>query len=335
MRKIFFAANILICLLMCGCSQNNMTEYTDNIFAMDTVMDLKIYSENDEALSEAKAEIRRIDTLFDRGNENSDIYKINKNKSADVSAETADVIRTALSISDRTGGAFDITVAPIMDLWGFYGNEFNVPSDDELQSTLEGVGYEKIRFDNTNISIPENTGIDLGGIGKGYASDRIAALLKNKGVKSAIISLGGNVHAIGKRNDGSEWTVGITDPHNKSQLIGKLKISDKAVITSGAYQRYFEQGGITYHHIIDPTTGKSADSGLASVTVIANSGMTADGLSTALFVMGLDKAIELWRGSSDFDAVFVDEGGMIYVTEGIADVFESDADYSICKRNDL
>ncbi len=334
MRKIFFVASILICLLICGCSQNNMNEYTENIFAMDTVMDLKIYSENDESLSEAKAEIRRIDALFDRGNENSDIYKINKNKSADVSAETADVIRAALSISDRTGGAFDITVAPVMDLWGFYGNEFNVPSDDELQSTLEGVGYEKIRFDNTNISIPENTGIDLGGIGKGYASDRIAALLKNKGVKSAIISLGGNVHAIGKRNDGSEWTVGITDPQNKSQLIGKLKISDKAVITSGAYQRYFEQDGITYHHIIDPTTGKSADSGLASVTVIANSGMTADGLSTALFVMGLDKAIELWRGSSDFDAVFVDEGGMIYVTEGIADVFESDADYSICKRND-
>lgn len=334
MRKIFFAASILICLLICGCSQNNMNEYTENIFAMDTVMDLKIYSENDESLSEAKAEIRRIDALFDRGNENSDIYKINKNKSADISAETADVIRAALSISDRTGGAFDITVAPVMDLWGFYGNEFNVPSDDELQSTLEGVGYEKIRLDNTNISIPENTGIDLGGIGKGYASDRIAALLKNNGVKSAIISLGGNVHAIGKRNDGSEWTVGITDPHNKSQLIGKLKISDKAVITSGAYQRYFEQDGITYHHIIDTTTGKSADSGLASVTVIADSGMTADGLSTALFVMGLDKAIELWRNSEDFDAVFVDDSGMIYVTEGIADIFESDADYSICKRND-
>ena len=334
MRKIFFAASILICLLICGCSQNNMNEYTENIFAMDTVMDLKIYSENDESLSEAKAEIRRIDALFDRGNENSDIYKINKNKSADISAETADVIRAALSISDRTGGAFDITVAPVMDLWGFYGNEFNVPSDDELQSTLEGVGYEKIRLDNTNISIPENTGIDLGGIGKGYTSDRIAALLKNNGVKSAIISLGGNVHAIGKRNDGSEWTVGITDPHNKSQLIGKLKISDKAVITSGAYQRYFEQDGITYHHIIDTTTGKSADSGLASVTVIADSGMTADGLSTALFVMGLDKAIELWRNSEDFDAVFVDDSGMIYITEGIADIFESDADYSICKRND-
>ena len=334
MRKIFFAASILICLLMCGCSQNNMKEYTKNIFAMDTVMDLKIYSENDEALSEAKAEIQRIDALFDRGNENSDIYRINKNKSADVSAETAEVIRAALSISERTDGAFDITVAPVMDLWGFYGNEFNVPSDSELQSALEDVGYEKIQLDGTNISIPENTSIDLGGIGKGYTSDRIADLLKNRGVKSAIISLGGNVHAIGKRNDGSEWTVGITDPHNKSQLIGKLKISDKAVITSGAYQRYFEQEGITYHHIIDPTTGKSADSGLASVTVITDSGMTADGLSTALFVMGLDKAIELWRSSSDFDAVFVDDGGMIYVTEGIADVFKSDADYLICKRND-
>lgn len=335
MRKIFFAASILICLLMCGCSQNTVKEYTDNIFAMDTVMDLKIYSENDEALSKAKAEIQRIDALFDRGNENSDIYRINKNKSADVSAETADVIRAALLISERTGGAFDITVAPVMDLWGFYGNEFNVPSDDELQSTLDGVGYEKIQLDGTNISIPENTGIDLGGIGKGYTSDRVADLLKNNGVESAIISLGGNVHAIGKRNDRSNWTVGITDPHDKSQLIGKLKISDKAVITSGAYQRYFEQNGITYHHIIDPKSGKSADSGLASVTVIADSGMTADGLSTALFVLGLDKSIELWRNSEDFDAVFVDEGGMIYVTEGIADIFESDADYSICRKNNL
>ncbi|MGN0150666.1 MAG: FAD:protein FMN transferase [Clostridia bacterium] len=335
MRKIFFAASILICLLMCGCSQNTVKEYTDNIFAMDTVMDLKIYSENDESLSKAKAEIRRIDALFDRGNENSDIYRINKNKSADVSAETADVIRAALLISERTGGAFDITVAPVMDLWGFYGNEFNVPSDDELQSTLDGVGYEKIQLDGTNISIPENTGIDLGGIGKGYTSDRVADLLKNNGVESAIISLGGNVHAIGKRNDGSNWTVGITDPHDKSQLIGKLKISDKAVITSGAYQRYFEQNGIMYHHIVDPKSGKSADSGLASVTVIADSGMTADGLSTALFVLGLDKSIELWRNSEDFDAVFVDEGGMIYVTEGIADIFESDADYSICRKNNL
>lgn len=331
MRKTFLAVITMICLLMCGCTQKS--EYTKTIFAMDTVMDLTVYSENEEALSEAETEIRRIEALLDRGNENSEIYKINKNKSAVISEETAEVIRTALSISEKTNGAFDITIAPVMDLWGFYGSEFRVPSDDELQAALDGVGYKKIQLDGNNISIPQNTCIDLGGIGKGYTSDRIADVLKNNGVTSAIISLGGNVHAIGKRNDGKEWTVGITDPHDKSQLIGKLKISGKAVITSGGYQRYFEHDGITYHHIIDPETGKSAMNSLSSVTVISDSGITADGLSTSLFVMGLDKSIDFWRNSQDFDAVFVDDNGRIYVTEGIADSFESDGGYSICRYN--
>lgn len=328
MRKVFLA--LIICLLMCGCAKN--AEYTKSIFAMDTVMDLKIYSENEEALSNAEAEIKRIEALLDRGNKSGEIYKINESKSADISAETAEIIRAALSVSERTDGAFDITIAPVMDLWGFYGGEFRVPSDGELKSALENVGYEKIQLNGSSISIPESTGIDLGGIGKGYTSDCIANLLKNSGVNSAIISLGGNVHAIGTKPGSDGWTVGISDPHDKSQLIGKLKISDKAVITSGGYQRYFEQDGITYHHIIDPKTGKSADSELASVTVIADSGTTADGLSTALFVMGLDKATKLWRESDDFDAVFVEDSGRIYVTEGVADVFESDDDFTVIKR---
>lgn len=329
MCKTLLAVTASICLLLCGCAQK--FEYSKSIFAMDTVMDLTIYSENENALSEAEAEIRRIESLLDRGNENSDIYKINNNKSTVISEETAEIIRSSLSISEKTDGAFDITIAPVMDLWGFYGSKFRVPSHDELQTALSGVGYEKIQLDGNNISIPQNTCIDLGGIGKGYTSDRVTSMLKDNGITSAIISLGGNVHAIGKKSSGEDWVVGITDPHNKSQLIGKIRISDSAVITSGGYQRCFEQDGIKYHHIIDPKNGKSADSGLASVTVISGSGAHADALSTALFVMGLDKGLEFWRDNRDFDAVFVDDNGQIYITDGISDIFESDYGYTICR----
>lgn len=332
MRKIsFYFIGFLLCFLVSGCSQNtNMQEYTKTIFAMDTVMDLKIYSDNgDNALEEAENEILRIEKLFDRGSKDSEIYKINQNKTAEVSADTAEVVSYAIAISQKTNGAFDITIAPIMDLWGFFGSAFKVPSDAELTSVLSDVGYENVQIKGKQISISENTTIDIGGIGKGYASDKVTELLKNSGVKSAIISLGGNVYAIGKKPDNSLWTVGIANPKKPAQPIGKIQISDKAVVTSGGYQRYFEQDGITYHHIIDPKTGKSADNGLASVTIIADSGTNADGLSTSLFVMGLEKSIEFWRRYKNFDAIFVDSQGAIYITSGVNNAFESEYEYTI------
>lgn len=324
MRKTFFVISAFLCLTLCGCGKR---EYTDSLFAMDTVMDLKIYSENDAAISKAEAEIKRIDSLLDRGNPDSEIYKINTKKTAAVSDETADLIQTAIDISEKTNGAFDITTAPVSDLWGFYGGYFRVPSDSEIDSALKGVGYEKIQLNTNTVFVPGNTSIDLGGIGKGYASDRASDILKENGVTSAILSLGGNVYALGKRSDGSDWTVGITDPGNKPQILGTITVSDKAVVTSGGYQRYFEQDGKTYHHIIDPKTGKSAQSGLSSVTVISQGGALADGLSTALFVMGLDKGIDLWRKSNNFDAVFVDNDGRVYVTDGIRNAFKSEREY--------
>ncbi len=329
MRKVFSVIAVSLCLALCGCAEK---EYEKSIFAMDTVMDLKIYSNNGETLSKAEEEINRIDALFDRGDENSEIYKINNDKTAAVSAETSYVIRTALSLSERTGGAFDITTAPVTDLWGFYGGNFRVPSQDEIQKALEGVGYEKIKLDGNTVIMPENTSADLGGIGKGYASDRVISALEENGVKSAVISLGGNVYALGSRPDGQKWSVGIADPADKSQLAGKIKVSGRAVVTSGGYQRYFESGGKIYHHIIDPKTGESARSGLSSVTIISESGISADALSTALFVAGLERGADIWRGSDDFEAVFVDDDGVIYVTEGIADSFESDRDFHVLRR---
>lgn len=324
MRKIWLA--VLLCLALCSCAK---TEYKKSIFAMDTVMDLTVYGENEDALLSAEAEIKRIDALLDRGNESSEIYQINNKKTAEVSSETAELIKTAVGISEKTDGAFDITTASVTDLWGFYGGNFRVPTDSELKTALYSVGYEKIQLDGRNITIPENSSIDLGGIGKGYASDRVMEVLKNNGAKSAVISLGGNVRTLGKKPNGQEWKIGITDPMDKSQLLGTVSVCDSAVVTSGGYQRYFEADGVTYHHIIDPETGKCAQSGLASVTIIAKSGTVADGLSTALFVMGLDKAAEFWREDGSFEAVFVDDGGDIYVTAGIADTFSSGKNYSV------
>lgn len=327
MRKICLILGVCICFLLCGCTATR--EYAKTIFAMDTIMDLKVYDENEAALSAAETEIKRIDSLLDRGKENSEIYWLNKNKRIDASTETAKLFQEALSVSKKTDGAFDITIAPVMDLWGFYGGTFHVPEESELQAALSGVGYEKIKLETNCVAMPENTSIDLGGIGKGYASDRAAAVLRENGAASAILSLGGNVYALGKKPDGGLWNVGITDPHNKTQMIGWLSVSDKAIVTSGGYQRYFEQDGAVYHHIIDPKTAKSADSGLASVTVIADSGTQADALSTALFVMGLDKSAALWRTHSDFEAVFVDDSGEIYITKGIENVFSSEHSYQV------
>ncbi|MCI8405144.1 MAG: FAD:protein FMN transferase [Clostridia bacterium] len=320
MNKAFAGAIVTVCVSLCACAHSETQEQTRHIFAMDTVMDITVYTESDEAeetLFAAENEIRRIDALLDRKNTVSEVYNINRKKIENISWEMNSVLSAAQEISKRTDGAFDITIAPVMDAWGFYDGEFKVPSDDELKAAMRGVGYKKILMGDSMIEMPPDTSIDLGGIGKGYASDRVAELLHSSGITSAVISLGGNVHAIGKRKDGNNFNIGITDPHNKEQVIGIIQVSDKAVVTSGGYQRYFESGGKTYHHIIDSKTGVSAASGLASVTIVADKGILADGLSTAIYVMGLEKGIELWRRSNDFEAVFVLEDGQIYITEGI------------------
>ena len=162
--------------------------------------------------------------------------------------------------------------------------------------------------------------VDLGGIAKGFTSDRVMELFSADGVTSGIISLGGNVQTLGTKPDGSLWRVGIQDPDDSSGIIATIEVADKAVITSGGYQRYFEQDGTTYHHIIDPRTGMPADSGLTSVTIVSDDGTLADGLSTSLFIMGKEAALDYWRAHRDnFDVILVASDGSITISEGLAD----------------
>lgn len=338
-RKNLFVFVVLCCLtlLLCvGCS-NKMEPVTVEFFAMDTYMTMTAYgSRAAEALDEAEKKIHLLDDLFSTGNPDSEISVLNRDKKLDVSDETYELIRRAGEFYDSTGGVFDISVYPIMRAWGFTDGNYRVPSEKELKSLLTHVHGDKIlcgdQGNRISLEDPEME-IDLGGIAKGYTSDLVMDILRDHGVEYALINLGGNVRTLGTKPDGSEWSIGIADPSDPESYIGGIHMKDKAAITSGGYQRYFEQNGKTYIHIIDLSSGYPADSGLKSVTIIAEDGTMADALSTSLFIMGRDKAAAYWRENADlFDAVFVDEDGKVLITEGLEDAYFSDNDFQVIRR---
>lgn len=317
---------LIFVLILTGCAASSPEAANKTVFAMDTVMELTVYGDGrNEALEAAEAEIFRLDALLDRGDEDSDVSRLNNG--LPVSAETEELVMRALDIGASTGWAFDVSVAPLIDAWGFYDGKYRVPTEDELSKAMERVGGEKIGPD-LELNGAE---IDLGGIAKGYASERAAEILKNRGITSALLSLGGNVRAVGSRPDGSPWRVAVQNPDG-GDYIGVLTLADSAAVTSGDYQRYFESGGKRYHHIIDPKTGRPAESGLRSVTVVCGDAALADGLSTALFVMGLEGAGDCWRGGTyDFEAVFVTDDGGVFITSGLEGRFESESEYEVIK----
>ena len=293
------------------------------LFAMDTVMNLMAYGSHAEAaLTAAQNEIERLDALFSISSASGDIMPLNQNHTGEVSDDTKTLVQRALEISDATGGLFDCTIEPVMRAWGFPSQKYRVPSPTELQELLAHVDYHQVQLSGNTVTIPYNVQIDLGGIAKGYASARVMDVFAENGVKSGIISLGGNVQALGLKPDGSRWRVGIQNPDNEEDTFAMVQIENEAVITSGGYQRYFDQNGTRYHHIIDPRTGYPADSGIISSTIVSKDGTLADGLSTSLFIMGLDEASDFWRKNQDnFDAILMTSDHQVYVTKGIADRF--------------
>lgn len=348
--RLILASAVVASMLLMGCGTASNTKNTGSasetqttnsttasstqpisqeIFAMDTYMTVTAYGDNaQKGVTDAVAEIQRLDNLLSIGKEDSEISKLNKSGSAALSDDTAVMVAKALDLYKSTGGAFDITVLPLMELWGFTTQEYYVPTEDEIQSTLQRVGADKLTWDESTktLTLGDKQEIDLGGIAKGFTSSRIMEIFKKDGVTCGMVSLGGNVHLLGTKQDGSAWRVGIQDPNNTDDMLGVLEANDCAVITSGAYERNFEKDGVTYHHIIDPATGKPSNSGLTSVTIVSKDGTLADGLSTSLFVMGKDKAIAYWKQHADeFDTILVDKDRNVYITEGIAGNFSPDS----------
>jgi len=308
---------------------------SQDFFAMDTYMTLTAYGENaQEAVEAGIAEINRLDALLSTGDTDSEIYRINEAGGGVLSDETSYLVRRSLDVYESTGGLYDISIYPVMDLWGFTGTDeedFSVPEESVLEETLALVDAGKITLaenedGETVLTMEEGMQIDLGGIVKGYADDRVAEIFAEYGVECGIINLGGSVRVVGTKTDGSLWRVGVQDPEDSSGYLGGLAVSDVSVVTSGGYERYFddEETGIRYHHIIDPRTGYSAYNGLISVSIVSEDGTLADALSTSLFIMGTEEAIaycEEHCEADGFDVLLETEDGDIYITDDLESSF--------------
>ncbi|MCR5485578.1 MAG: FAD:protein FMN transferase [Clostridiales bacterium] len=326
-KKLFRAATLFIChlLLLSLFSCGEDVKNTKTVFAMDTVMTLTAYGKDTSAaLDTAAKTIRELDKKLSYSGKESEVYKLNSSGGKPVKADDdlLTPLKVSLDVSEKSGGALDVTVFPVVKAWGFISKEYTVPTDNKLASLLKNVDWSSVKISEDSVSVPENAEIDLGAVAKGYASERAAETLISKGVKSAVISLGGNVRTVGTKPDGSKWNVAVVDPTEPgTKTVGTLKLGETSVVTSGGYQRYFEKNGKRYHHIIDPKTGRPAESGLISVTVVCDDGTYADALSTALFVLGLDKAMEYYREYGGFEAVFITDDKKITVTDGLVSAF--------------
>lgn len=294
---------------------------------MDTYMSLKAYGDNGEtALAEAEKRIHELESKFSVNIENSDIWRINHSSgvSAEVSADTLEVVNKSLEISRETGGALDISLYPVLRAWGFTTESYRIPSEEELLELLKLVNWQNVSTNDGQVAVPEGYMLDLGALAKGYTGDELMEIFHENGVKSAIVSLGGNVQALGKKPDGSLWKVAVRNPFSPETDMCTVEIEGKAVITSGSYERYFTgEDGVDYCHIIDPKIGIPVHNGLVSVTVIGESGTECDAFSTALFVMGADGAVEFWRKNGDFELILVTDDGKIMYTEGLEGSFKN------------
>ena len=320
-----------------GDAQDADQEASRDLFAMDTYMTLTAYGEHaQEAVDKAAERVEALDALLSTGDADSEIYQLNQNGEATLSEEGGYLVERALELYEKTEGAFDIAIYPVMQAWGFPTQEYHVPDDATLKEKLALADASKVDYDKETRKISfEQDGmeIDLGGIAKGYTSSQIMKIYEACGVTSGLVNLGGNVQALGGKTDGSKWRVAIQSPDDTEDYLGILEIENQAVITSGGYERYFEEDGVTDHHIIDPATGYPADSGLISVTIVSDDGTLADGLSTSLFIMGEEKAAQFWRKNSDkFETIMETSDGKLYVTEGIADSLTTDLDVTIIKK---
>lgn len=334
-RRLAALLLMIFALFLTACGEKSAESETRTVYAMDTVMNLTVYGENAAAaLESAEKELHTLDeNTLSRTAEGSELYALNTSNGETVEYGADDIlpalIETALTISDATDGAFDPTLAPVLDAWGFTKDLRRVPSADELAALLARTGRGKVALEKTadgwTVTLLDGAQLDLGGIAKGYAADVLRAQLEQEGVTSATLDLGGDVFVMGEKSDGSDWRIAVKDPGDTESYLGIVSASDAFIVTSGVYERYFEENGVRYHHILDPKTGCPAESGLVSVTVVCKNGAWADALSTACFVLGPDGALalrdDLADQGTDFELILVTDDGRVLYTDGLADAF--------------
>ncbi len=322
-------------LFIAGCSQ----EANRTSFLLGTICNIRIKGGDNSDLDAAFNRIRQIESRMSRNRETSEIRKITigGNDGFNVSPGPCRVIKRALDFGDLSGGLFDITIAPVVDLWGFGNNDVepHLPSESALNQALPLVDYRKISVqEDCQIVTGPGQRIDLGGIAKGYAADEAAKVLQKANVKSALINLGGNIFVLGKKDNGKPWKFGIQDPLKPTgTMMGTIEINSGALVTSGIYERFVEEDNKKYHHILDPDTGYPVENNLAGVSITAPSGLDADALSTVAFMLGIDKGCELLAQFPNTGAIFITKTGEI-TTYGIASTHFNltNQDYTVVER---
>lgn len=298
---------------------------------MSTVMTHRAFGKYaEESLRAVRDEAVRLEKLLSCFMPGSEISRINRSagmKYERLSKDTYEVLSRAVEFSNCCQGLFDVTIGPLVTLWNSGRNASRPPEELRIRQIIPFVHYADLMLDPCEKAAGlqrMGQSIDLGGIGKGFAGDKFLEVFKKYGVSSAFTNIGGNVVALGTKPDGSPWRVGIQHPRQEDSLMGLVSVADKAVVTSGDYQRYFtDRNGKRHHHILDPSTGYPAESGLVSVTIVADSSTDADALSTLLFVAGMEKGIELLKRFSGTEAVFVDMDLQVHVTAGLKECFQA------------
>ncbi len=327
--KRCIALLLALCLGLCACAAPAPVDTV--LFAMDTEMSLRVYGDRDGRVSQQlQQQLLELDAELSATAGSGALYRLNTQLESDDPHLLA-LCQAAKALYDRTGGAVDPTVCPAVRLWGFTGESYRVPTQDELDQVLGQIGLDRVTLDADRITLAPDTQLDFGALAKGYAADLCRAILEEQGC-AAILSLGGNIQTVGTKPDRSPWTIGIADPQSPERYQVTLSLEgSRAVVTSGDYQRYFEYEGVRYCHILDPKTASPVQGDLRSVTVVCDSGVEADGLATALFVLGLEDALALWRQAEDFEAVFIDREGNVTVTQGLAQAV-SNCSFTVAAR---
>lgn len=323
MKKRLFGATgaiiLLFAVILCSCAKAE--PQSASFQSMDTLMTMKVYGGDSDLCDRLQQRITGLDAQLDATDENSEINQLNQKGTAKVSDDTADILERSLRLSGELGQAFDVTVYPAVQAWGFTSGDYRIPTDEELKKLAAKIDDTAIKSDHNTFTLPDGAMLDLGAVAKGYAADQCETILKEGHATAAVLNLGGTVKLYGKKPDGKRFSVGVADPDNPAGYFGYLSCDGGVVATSGGYERYFEQGGKRYIHILDPTTAKPVENGVSSVTIFCDDGTAADALSTALFVMGLDKATAYYRAHRDFDFIILTDDDNLYITEGVYDAF--------------
>jgi len=323
---------IITAVLFSGCSgsQETFEATSKTTLQFGTIIQITIFDpEKKSGLNRAIDHMKTLEDTLSTSIENSDVNTFNNadaNMPITLGEHSKSVIERGLYYSEFSDGCFDITIEPIVDIWGIGKERAGIPEKDTIEALLNNVDYNYLSYDGsagTLTKLKDDISIDLGAIAKGYAADEAARILREEGVDKALINLGGNVYALGNKTDSQPWNVGIQDPlEPQGAMIGIVQVSDQAVITSGIYERFFEEDGVRYHHILDPKTGYPLNNELLGVSIITPSAIDGDALSTVVYTKGLDEGMELIESLENTEAIFITRDKKIYVSTGADKIFE-------------